>query len=520
MKKVILGLVVALACVGGCLEIETHEEQGFIQISGGNVNVQEAIMGLMRDRGWQHEQAGSENSSVSSKGPGLFSMTKREDTTHSWTHVRTSDGKLVQFEVTTATGRPAEVRINVEEGAAVSTAEVTADLARRLRQGTRTKRAGEPLAIRIDSFTRNTAEPNVCTGNWTATGDWAYPGGYLRLEVRQEGGNVQHHSLYVEGAAPWKDSGNDDGAIHFRLERPAGVMAFEGRQSSGGGSGTVTFRPNAAYIGELSKLLNTSLDVDDAVTLFVRNLDLDYARQMKEAFGAGLTLDNLLALSNFHISPDYVKGVRQAGYKFSTDEIVRLNNFHIGLDMLNGFKRAGYDYSVDELIRINNFHLKVEQFTAFREAGYNFSIDEMIRANNFHIPIETARALHEAGFRYSLDELIRLNNFHIPPDYIVAFKQGGYDMSLDDLIRARNFHINAADAAGLKKMGYDFSLEDLIRLQNFHVSTEFMAQVHDPQYENFTADELIEFQQKRLSAEAINKIRASKRKVQPQASDR
>ena len=381
------------------------------------------------------------------------------------------------------------------------------------------KRTNQPLTIRIDSFARSTAEPNTYAGNWTATGDWAYPGGFLQLEIRPEGGKVEHHSLYVEGEAPWRTAGQDD-AVSFRLERPAGVMTFEGQRSPAGGTGAVTFQPNAAYLDQLSKLLSTPLNVNDAVTLFVRNLRLEDARQMREAYGDGLTLDSLLRLSNFRISPDYVKGLREAGYKFSTDEIIRLNNFHIRLDLLRGFKKAGYDFSVEELIRINNFHLKVEQFTGFREAGYDFSIDEMIRANNFHIPVDTARTLHNAGFRYSLDELIRINNFHIPPDYIVTFKQAGYDFSLDDIIRARNFHLSAENAANLKKMDYNFSLDDLIRLQNFHISMEFMTQVHNPQYENFTADELIQFQQRRLSAEDINKIRTSKRRVQPQAPDR
>ncbi len=519
MKKIALSLVVALACVGGCLEIETHEEEGLIQISGGNANVHGAITELMRDRGWQHEQAGSENSSVATTRRGLFSTTKKEASAHSWTEARTSDGKLVRFEVASTTGQPTEVRISVEEGASVSTAEVTADLARRFRQQARPRRANESLALRIDSFARSTAEPNTYAGHWTASGDWDYPGGFLRLEIDQEGGDVEHHSLYVEGAAPWQASGSGERTVNFKLERPAGVMVFEGQRSADGGSGTVTFRPHAAYLDEISRLVNTTPDVDDALTLFVHNLDLGYARQMKEALGDKVTLNDLVRLSNFHIAPDYARGIRQAGYKFSAEEIIRLNNFHLRLDMLRGFKQAGYDFTVDELIRVNNFRLNVEQFTGFRDAGYDFSIDEMIRVNNFRIPVETARTLHAAGLRYDLDELIRLNNFRIPPDYVVTFKQGGYDFSLDDIIRARNFRLSAEEAVRLKKLGYRFSLDDLIRLRNFRVSVEFMTQVHDPQYENFTAEELIGFQQRRLSAEDINKIRASKRKVQPQAAN-
>jgi hypothetical protein len=58
-------------------------------------------------------------------------------------------------------------------------------------------------------------------------------------------------------------------------------------------------------------------------------------------------------------------------------------------------------------------------------------------------------------------------------------------------------------------------LDELIRLQNYHVPTNFIVQLHHPDYENFTADELIDFHQKHLSAETINKIRTAKRHAQP-----
>jgi hypothetical protein len=72
MKKAVWWLVVPILCIGGCLRIETHEEEGFVQISGG------------------------------------------------WINARTNNGKSVQFEIENGTNRPTLVRIHVEEGASVS----------------------------------------------------------------------------------------------------------------------------------------------------------------------------------------------------------------------------------------------------------------------------------------------------------------------------------------------------------------------------------------------------------------
>jgi hypothetical protein len=521
MKKATWWLVASVLCLGGCLKVETHEEEGFVQISGGEVDVDETIRQLIGDWGWQHRGARVETASTSTSQTGLRVGTgeglilpgqSSESHSTSWLTAKTNDGKSVEFEIQRGTDRPTTIHVRVEEGASVSTAQITADLSRRLQGKAHRNGAREPVTIRIDSLSRSTTEPNAYAGNWTAAGDWGYPAGHLRFEIRTEHEGSLHYDLFVEGGAPWKVPGGEkEGAVNFQLKQPAGVMTFEGSRTHDSGSGAVTFRPDAAYVSEMTKLLNARPDGDEAIRLFFQNIDLGYARQMKEAFGDELTLDRLVMLNNFHIPADYAKGIRQAGYKFSVDEIVRLNGFHIGLEMMRGFKQAGYDFSVDDLIRINGFHLSVADFTTFRDAGYKFSIDEMIRAKGFHIPVETARSLHEAGFSYSLDDLIRLNGFHVSPDYIIAFKRGGYSLSLDDVIRAQGFRINAEEAAALKGMGYNFSLDDLIRLRSFRVSVEFMKQVHDPQYENFTADELIDFQQRRVTADAINKIRAPKR---------
>lgn len=526
MNRIALWLVLALLCVGGCLEIETDEGDGRIEISGGEVDVDRAILQLMTDRGWTQERAGSRTSSTSSVRTGLGVSTRkgvtlpgksREKSSHSYVHARTADGKTVQFDVDRAAGQPTVVRIGVEEGAAVSVAEVTADLARRLQPQTRSRPARRPLTIQIDLPAREPVEPNAATGSWTAQGDWTDPSSHVQFEIRDESGARHQHSLYVEGSAPWRTSGRSEaeGPVSFRLDRRAGFMLFEGQRWPGGGSGAVTFEPNETYVEELAGLVGTRPDAAEVLTLFFRDLDLGYARQIKQALGDELTLKSLLTLSGYRVSPDYVGGIREAGYAFPVAQIVKLHSYHVPLEMLQGFKRAGYDFSADELIRIRSYHVSVEDFTAFRDAGYDFSIDEVIKAKSYHLPVEMARTLHEAGFRYDLDQLIQLRSYHVPPEYMVAFKRAGYDLSVDEIIKARSYHLDVNHAVRFKEAVYDFSLDELINLRNYHVPVEFIMQVHDPRYENFTARELIDFHQKRISAEAINKIRASRRETQP-----
>jgi hypothetical protein len=530
MRKAMWWLIVPVLCVAGCIRIDTrskvHENDGYLEAVGSRADVDQAIRQLIADRGWTNEREGTVTSVTSSDRTGTDAGTreevlpsgKRPETSlESWIQATTSDGRAVHFDIMRSGGRPVAVRVGVETGARVSRAEITADLARRLQLPVHPRRRDRgPLAICLDSVAWGPSDPRVCTAHWTARGDWPYPAQYVQFEVREGDWIRRGYSVHVDHPARWSilDGDATGESPHVRFERPAGVMVLEEHQSRAETGGTMTFEPNGVYVEALTRIAPPGPGTSELLELFFWPIDLDYARQMRQVLADELTFPRLRTLSNHHVAPDYVRGSRAAGYAFSVEQLVRLADYHISLETLRDFKQAGYDFSVDQLIHIRNYHLDAGDFTAFRDAGYNFSIDEMIRTKNYHVPVEMVRTLHEAGFRYNLDEIIKLLNYHVVPDDVIAFHRAGYSFSVDDLVKAKNYHVDAEEAARFKGMGYNFSLDDLIKLRNYRVPTEFIARLHHPDYENFTADELIDFHQKRVSVETVNKIRTAK-KMQP-----
>ncbi len=529
MRKALRWWVLLVLCAAGCIRIDTRAKtygnDGRIEITAGNAEVSQAIHQLIAARGWTSEGEGARTVSTSSArsgvragtGDGLQAPEKRpSESVETWIYARTQTGKIVHFDISPAGGRLVAIRVGVEDGARVSQAEVTADLARRLHVPARSRHVNRgSLTIRLDPFDKSPTDPNAHTAHWTTRGNWPQPVEYVQFDVHESDRSNRSYMIRVEDPATWSSLDRDTtaGPARVQFTRTAGIMILEGQRSSGSADGVATFEPNAVYVGALTRIVQTPPRMNELVELFFHPVALDYARQMKQALADELTVRSLLTLSNHHVAPDYVQGSREAGYAFSVEQFVTLTNHHIPLETLRGFKQAGYNFSVEQLVQIRNYHLEVNDFTAFRDAGYDFSIDEMIRAKNYHVPVEMVRTLHEAGYQYSLDEIIKLLNYHISPEDILAFRRAGYPLSVDDLIKAKNYHVDAAEAARFKQIGYDFSLDDLIKLHNYHVPTEFITQLHHPEYENFTADELIDFHQKRLSADAINKIRTAKRKA-------
>jgi hypothetical protein len=530
MKKAMWIAVLPLLCTAGCIRIDTgvrtHEDGGRLEVAGANGDVNQAIRQLIADRGWTNIGEGARNGSFSSFHTGPGSVTETEEVppgvhrasySESWINARDNDGRVVHFNVRHTNDRRATVQVSIEGGSRAACREVAADLTRRLHPHANVGRDHSPLTICLDSFTPKASEPNSYEAHWTAPVDRSYPGDFVSFEWRDYDGGTRHCTIHLDDPAPWRALDQDaaKGSVHIRWERPAGVLILEGDRAGATASGMATFAPTAAYVDEMAKLVSTKLGIDQRLTLFFDPVDLDYARQIQRAIGDELTLHGLLTLSHYHVSPEFIRGSREAGYALSVEEIVRLTNYHIPLETLRGFKKAGYDFSVEQLIRIRNYHLEIEDFTGFRAAGYDLSIDEMIRAKNYHVPVEWVRALRDAGYRYNLDEIIKLRNYHVSPEEIVGWDRAGYKLSIDEIIKAKNYHLDADNAARLRQAGYSFTLDELIKLQNYHVPTDFIAQLHNADYENFTADELIDFHQKHFSADTINKIRTAKRHAQP-----
>jgi len=362
--------------------------------------------------------------------------------------------------------------------------------------------------------------------------------------------------------------------LDFTVTMPAGTMIFTGNREavseaakdSAVRGGTVAVALDAEYLGRIGACVNESLNQEQLISLLFYSLDADFAEQAVRAMGQKQSLSDLFRLKNYQIAVPFIEEVYAAGYRFGVDELIRVKNYQLSPEFMADFKSAGYDFNLDDLIRIKNYQLDAATFKMFKDAGYHFSIDDQIRAKNYQIAPSFAAKLKEMGCNYSLDELIkvknyqmtaeyiggfkklgcdykvddlvrlknyqmtpeyvggfkklgcnysideliRLKNHQITPDYIEAFQKIGTPLSIDNLIKARNYQVRPEDLKKYADAGYTFTLDEVIKLRNYSVPMEFIVGVHQDGYKNFTADELIAFRQKNISAAEIRKIRSGK----------
>ena len=213
----------------------------------------------------------------------------------------------------------------------------------------------------------------------------------------------------------------------FELRRGAGTFSFQGSFEGKRGRGTCGFKPDP----EFEKVLGQSLSTDRAMELAVYDISLDFIREMK-ALGVGFSAQHpprsdffgqvhqlartvadpernnslrwLMDLKVHDITPEYVRGMKNAGYpNLQTWQLVELRVHGIEPDYVQGLHDSGYR------------HLPPYQITQFRVHG---------------ITPEWLRGIVEAGVAdVTPEQIISMRIHGIDGDFIRKARSQGHEIS-------------------------------------------------------------------------------------------
>lgn len=230
----------------------------------------------------------------------------------------------------------------------------------------------------------------------------------------------------LSGFSPARDT-------RFELRRAAGTFRFQGTFEGKRGRGTCGFKPDP----EFEKVLGQSLSTDRAMELAVYDISLDFIREMK-ALGVGFTaqhppksdffgqvhrvagevlhpdrndpLRRLMDLKVHDITPEYVRGLKNAGYpNLQTWQLVELKVHGIEPGYVQGLHDSGYR------------HLPPYQITRFSVHG---------------ITPEWLRGIVEAGAAdFTSDQIISMSIHGIDGDFIREARDKGHaNLSAEELV--------------------------------------------------------------------------------------
>ena len=250
--------------------------------------------------------------------------------------------------------------------------------------------------------------------------------------------------------------------VQFDLRREAGNAAFEGTFRNGKGAGQFTFTPNRAFLDtvrsmgiDMKREKRRHRDWDEEEELFalaMHDVSTAFIKSMI-AEGYRVSLEDYLTMRIFDITPDYIREMRNLGFKDIThDELVSSRIHKVTPEYVRQMRAAGWDLSLDEY-QSSRIHGATPEFAAeMRKLGYgNLDHDDLVSFRIHRVTAEFIDELAKLGYRnVPADQLVSMRIHRVTPEFIRELEDAGYvKVPIDKMISMR---IHGIDAKFIRKM--------------------------------------------------------------------
>jgi hypothetical protein len=183
------------------------------------------------------------------------------------------------------------------------------------------------------------------------------------------------------------DLARDGASVTARLIAEAGTFVCQGTVHNGELSGDSTFTPDASFVARMGQLGFTGYDSDKLLAYAFLDVQSGYARSLQEANIKGLNIDNLIAMHIFDVTPAYVNDITALGYpKPDADQLISLKCQGVNAEEVRQIRALGYQPSLDELVQIRIFKITPDFVHRMQERGFkNLTIAKLVQIRIFNL---------------------------------------------------------------------------------------------------------------------------------------
>ena len=240
-----------------------------------------------------------------------------------------------------------------------------------------------------------------------------------------------------------------------------------------------------------------------------RNLDFNTALEWQKA-GRELSLEQLHWVKQRNIHPQEAMKWKEAGRELSLEQLQWVKQRNIHPQDLVAWEEAGQELSLEKLHWVKQRNIHPREFVSWKEAGRELSLDQLFWVKQRNIHPQDAVKWKEVGRELSLEQLQWVKQRNIHPEDFVGWENAGYELSLEQLYWVEQRNLSPQEAAQWKTLGYDLSIEDLYRLKQNNIPSSYGEAFVDPEYEQVSIEQLIEFKRSNISPETVKKLRKRK----------
>jgi hypothetical protein len=171
------------------------------------------------------------------------------------------------------------------------------------------------------------------------------------------------------------------------LAAEAGVFTCAGIVRDGELSGESLFTPDAAFVVRMEQIGFSGYDSDKLQAYALLNVQSGWVLSLQHIGIEGLTADKLIALRVFNVDPAYVKSMTALGYALPTaDQLIALKSQGVDPAEVREIRALGYQPTLDELIQICIFKITPDFIHHMEDRGFkNLTIAKLVQIRIFKL---------------------------------------------------------------------------------------------------------------------------------------
>ncbi len=204
---------------------------------------------------------------------------------------------------------------------------------------------------------------------------------------RHCGSSFSNESMSRFTGVTLADLANDGAHLTATLAAEAGTFTCSGTVRDNRLEGDSVFTPDPAFIARMGELGFNSYDSEKLMAYAFIGVDSAWARSIQQTGIQGLTIDNLLALRIFKADPDYIRGITDLGYAMPTaDQLIGLKVQGVNAEEVREIRALGYQPTLDELIQIRIFKITPDFIRRMQARGFkNLTIAKLLQIRIFNL---------------------------------------------------------------------------------------------------------------------------------------
>jgi hypothetical protein len=183
------------------------------------------------------------------------------------------------------------------------------------------------------------------------------------------------------------DLASDGAHLTATLSGEAGTFSCTGTVHDHELRGDALFIPDSAFVDRMAKLGFTGFNTEKLQAYTFVNVTSDYARSLQQARIQRITIDNLIALRIFNVDPAYAQSFPAMGYELpDADKLIGLKVQGVNAEEVKQIRALGYQPTLDELIEIRIFKITPDFVRRMQDRGFkNLTIAKLVQIRIFKL---------------------------------------------------------------------------------------------------------------------------------------